>query len=121
MEKKEFIKQWMKTYEPDTFKAGENGRYFYRSEDLSSGIDLECFFEDLLTDFESALAKETEQQSNCNLPHVSSSLRERELNKYLEEINTLMWNTWGVKHNKFDKEEGSKIMSILNRWASNDC
>ena len=71
MEKKEFIKQWMKTYEPDTFKAGENGRYFYRSEDLSSGIDLECFFEDLLTDFESALAKETEQQSNCNLPDVS--------------------------------------------------
>ena len=52
---------------------------------------------------------------------VSSSLRERELNKYLEEINAIMWNTWGVKHNKFDKEEGSKIMSILNRWASNDC
>ena len=73
MEKKEFIKQWMKTYEPDTFKAGENGRYFYRSEDLSSGIDLECFFEDLLTDFESALAKETEQQGNCNLPHVSNN------------------------------------------------
>ena len=74
MEKKEFIKQWMKTYEPDTFKAGENGRYFYRSEDLSSGIDLECFFEDLLTDFESALDKDTKQQSNCNLPHVSVSL-----------------------------------------------
>ena len=73
MEKKEFIKQWMKTYEPDTFKAGEIGRYFYRSEDLSSGIDLECFFEDLLTDFESALAKETEQQGNCNLPHVSNN------------------------------------------------
>ena len=71
MEKKEFIKQWMKTYDPDTFKAGENGRYFYRSEDLSSGIDLECFFEDLLTDFESALAKESEKQSNCNLPQVS--------------------------------------------------
>ena len=70
---------------------------------------------------ESALEKQSEQQSNCDLPHVSSSLRERELNKYLEEINTLMWNTWGVKHNKFDKEEGSKIMSILNRWANNDC
>ena len=64
MEKKEFIKQWMKTYDPDTFKAGENGRYFYRSEDLSSGIDLECFFEELLIDFESAMAKESEQQSN---------------------------------------------------------
>ena len=74
MEKKEFIKQWMKTYEPDTFKQGKNGRYFYRSEDLSSGIDLECFFEELLTEFESALAKESEQQSNCNLPHVIVSL-----------------------------------------------
>ena len=74
MEKKEFIKQWMKTYEPDTFKQSKNGRYFYRSEDLSSGIDLECFFEDLLTDFESALAKESEKQSNCNLPQVIVSL-----------------------------------------------
>ena len=66
MEKKEFIKQWMKTYEPDTFKAGENGRYFYRSEDLSSGIDLECFFEDLLTDFESALAKKGKSYCGCS-------------------------------------------------------
>lgn len=74
MEKKEFIKQWMQTYEPDTFKAGQNGRYFYRSEDLSSGIDLECFFEELLTDFEGALAKESEKQSNCNLPQVSVPL-----------------------------------------------
>ena len=73
MEKKEFIKQWMQTYEPDTFKAGKNGRYFYRSEDLSSGIDLKCFFEELLTDFEGALAKESEQQSNCNLPDVSNN------------------------------------------------
>jgi len=80
MEKKEFIKQWMQTYEPDTFKAGKNGRYFYRSEDLSSGIDLECFFEELLTDFEGALAKESEQQSNCNLPHVSED-REKAKNK----------------------------------------
>ena len=74
MEKKEFIKQWMKTYDPDTFKQSNNGRYFYRSEDLSSGIDLECFFEELLIDFESAMAKESEQQSNCNLPVVSGSL-----------------------------------------------
>ena len=87
MEKKEFMKQWMKTYEPDTFKQGKNGRYFYRSEDLSSGIDLECFFEELLTEFESALAKESEQQSNCNLPHVSKSegiTCEAQLNAFIE-------------------------------------
>ena len=59
MDKKQFIKQWMKTFEPDTFKAGQNGRYFYRSENLSSGIDLEIFFEELLEDYESALAENT--------------------------------------------------------------
>ena len=74
MDRKGFIKNWMKTYEPDTFKPNKNGRYFYRNEDLSSGIDLECFFEELLEDYDSALAEETKQQSNCNLPDVSSLL-----------------------------------------------
>ena len=71
MDRKEFVKNWMKTYEPDTFKPNKNGRYFYRNEDLSSGIDLECFFDELLEDYDSALAEETKQQSNCNLPDVS--------------------------------------------------
>ena len=39
--------------------------------------------------------------------------------EYLEQINILMWETWGVKDRKFDREEGDKIMEILNEWATN--
>ena len=39
--------------------------------------------------------------------------------EYLEQINTLMWKTWGVKERKFGREEGDKIMGILNEWATN--
>ena len=39
------------------------------------------------------------------------------LTKYLNDINDLMWNTWGVKSEKFDREVGKKIMYILDKWA----
>ena len=34
--------------------------------------------------------------------------------KALEEINTHMWKTWGVKSEPFGRNEGEKIMQILN-------
>ncbi len=37
--------------------------------------------------------------------------------KYLEEINNIMWNTWGVKGHPFGRVEGEKIMQVLNEWA----
>ena len=37
--------------------------------------------------------------------------------KWLEQINTEMWQTWGVKNAPFGREEGEKIMKILNEWA----
>jgi hypothetical protein len=42
------------------------------------------------------------------------------LTKYLNEINDLMWNTWGVKSEKFDREVGKKIMYILDKWAKEE-
>lgn len=47
----EFVQCFIKTYEPGTFVPDKYGKLFYRSEDLSSGINLISFFEDLLTDF----------------------------------------------------------------------
>lgn len=36
---------------------------------------------------------------------------------YLERINDLMWNTWGVKSADFGRSQGEAIMEILNEWA----
>jgi hypothetical protein len=43
---------------------------------------------------------------------------ERKLEDYLERINTVMWQTWGVKDNDFGRAEGTQIMDILEEWAA---
>ena len=44
-----YVTKWMNSYEPDTFIPNEHGTYIYRSG--ASGINIVCFFEDLLKDF----------------------------------------------------------------------
>lgn len=44
---KELVRQFMASYEPDTFLKNEHGTYFYYSKNGVSGINLQCFFEDL--------------------------------------------------------------------------
>ena len=41
-----YVTKWMNSYEPDTFIPNEHGTYIYRSG--ASGINIVCFFEDLL-------------------------------------------------------------------------
>lgn len=51
-------------------------------------------------------------------------LRTKRGDKYLDRINNLMWNTWGIKDAEFGREQGKQIMDILNEWAKeeiNDC
>lgn len=45
----EYVKKWMSGYEPDTFISNEHGAYIYKSG--ASGINIVCFFEDLLKDY----------------------------------------------------------------------
>lgn len=40
--------------------------------------------------------------------------------EYLEKINYIMWQTWGVKDAPFGREEGEKIMEVLNEWAKEE-
>ncbi len=40
------------------------------------------------------------------------------LEGYLERINEVMWNSYGVKERIFGRDDGTKIMEILNEWAS---
>jgi hypothetical protein len=35
----------------------------------------------------------------------------------INNINDLMWNTWGIKDKEFGREEGTRIMEIINDWA----
>jgi hypothetical protein len=54
---KEFVKQFMASYEPDTFIKDKHGRYMYKSECGRSGINVEAFFEDLVEDLIEHLKK----------------------------------------------------------------
>jgi len=36
---------------------------------------------------------------------------------YLEQINNIMWQGWGIKDYPFGRKDGEKIMKVLNEWA----
>lgn len=38
--------------------------------------------------------------------------------QYLEAINDLMWNTWAIKGRRFGRDEGARIMEILEAWSA---
>ena len=43
--------------------------------------------------------------------------RERLLDKCLEDINAIMWNSHCLKGREFGREQGEAIMYVLDRWA----
>lgn len=43
-----------------------------------------------------------------------------EFNKLLEEINTIMWESFMVKGKGFTEQDGNKIMQILEKWAKKE-
>lgn len=44
--------------------------------------------------------------------------RIEKLEAYLNRINSIMWNTWGIKDKDYGRLEGEQIMEVLNDWAS---
>ena len=46
---------------------------------------------------------------------VSSS--ERDMWKMLDQINVIMWESYMIKDRPFGREEGRKIMEVLDQWA----
>ena len=110
MDKRQFIKQWMKTFEPDTFKTGQNGRYFYRSEDLSSGIDLEIFFEELLEDYESALAENTPtSEEQLVTPAVSGSFLKELAHEHINKCKDMVYKLYG-------RNAGNELEGDYGSW-----
>ena len=53
--------------------------------------------------------------SESSIDYKQKSL---ELEGYLNEINSIMCNTWMVKDRKFTFEDGTEIMDVLSRWAA---
>jgi hypothetical protein len=48
---------------------------------------------------------------------VIRSAEYRDLWKLMEEINTIMWESYMVKGREFGRTEGYKIMGRLEQWA----
>ena len=47
-----------------------------------------------------------------------SKKKELDLDKYLHEINTIMWESFMIKDKPFTRDEGIKIMYVLEKWAT---
>lgn len=47
------------------------------------------------------------------------SVNTRLLSETLENINTVMWESYMIKGSCFDRKEGEKIIDLLEHWASN--
>lgn len=45
------------------------------------------------------------------------SSAERDMWKMLDQINVIMWESYMIKDRPFGKEEGRKIMEVLEQWA----
>ncbi len=43
----------------------------------------------------------------------------KQLWKMLEQINVIMWESYMVKSKTFGRDEGKKIMEVLEKWAEN--
>jgi hypothetical protein len=43
----------------------------------------------------------------------------KELFQYLEEINDIMMESWMIKGYDFNRNDGEKIMEVINNWATN--
>jgi len=41
----------------------------------------------------------------------------RTLYNYLEDINAIMWESFMIKDRQFTREDGLKIMQVLDKWA----
>lgn len=53
----------------------------------------------------------------CNLMDLFASEKTHELLKMLEKINVIMWESYMIKDRPFGRDEGRKIMEVLEQWA----
>ena len=53
----------------------------------------------------------------CDIHGVVSSADYKHLYELMENINTIMWESYMIKDKEFGRQEGYKIMGILEQWA----
>lgn len=60
---------------------------------------------------------ENTENPTLNKADVIRSAEYRDLWKLMEEINTIMWESYMIKGREFGRTEGYKIMGRLEQWA----
>jgi len=61
------------------------------------------------------LLKEHEQKQLA-IPSVVCSADYKHLYELMENINTIMWESYMIEDKEFGRQEGYKIMGILEQW-----
>lgn len=61
------------------------------------------------------MSEETEKNALDKGAVISSA--ERDMWQLLDKINTIMWESYMIKDRPFGRNEGRKIMEILEQWA----
>ena len=64
---------------------------------------------------EQNLENSTEQA--LNIGGVVSSADYNHIWKLMDELNTIMWESYMIKGKDFGRQEGYKIMGLLEQWA----
>ena len=62
-------------------------------------------------------SKKLNDKKQCDIHGVVSSADYKHLYKLMENINTIMWESYMIKDKEFGRQEGYKIMGILEQWA----
>ena len=62
-------------------------------------------------------SKKLNDKKQCAIHSVVSSADYKHLYKLMENINTIMWESYMIKDKEFGRQEGYKIMGILEQWA----
>ena len=55
--------------------------------------------------------KTDEEYEDYLFKHVAA------LEQHLEDIHTIMWESYMIKSRRFDMKEGLKIMKVLTKWC----
>ena len=53
----------------------------------------------------------------CKIPAIVSSADYKHIWQLMDELNTIMWESYMIKGKDFGRQEGYKIMGLLEQWA----
>ena len=67
--------------------------------------------------FKTPALRKTAVISSADVDLLNLSNQNKELWRMLEQINIIMWESYMIKSRPFGRDEGGKIMEVLEQWA----